>query len=119
MKRSILNFIVTIFLALVLSEILPWWSIMIAAFATALFIPLKHSAVFFMPFSAIALLWMISAYVLSSSNNFILAKKIAILLPLNGNEYLLILVTGIIGGIASGVAAIFGKQTAILLKKRK
>jgi hypothetical protein len=54
---------------------------------------------------------------LSSANDFTLAKRISVLLPLGGNPYLLILVTGIIGGIAAGFAAIFGKQLSLAIKK--
>ena len=71
----------------------------------------------FVPFLAVFIYFVIYAYMLSSVNNFILAKKIAILLPLGGNPYMLILVTGLIGGIAAGVAAMFGKQLAGLVKK--
>lgn len=88
---------------------------MVAAFVTALFLPLKKSAVFFVPFLAIALLWMIQAFYLSQANDFILAKKIATLLPLQGNPYLLMLVTGIIGGLTAGIAGIFGKQCLSIL----
>jgi hypothetical protein len=38
------------------------------------------------------------------------------LLPLGGSWFLLILVTGIIGGIAAGISAVFGKQVASILK---
>jgi len=116
MKRIILNFLATIIIALILSQFLPWWSVMVAAFVTALLFSLKKSAVFFVPFIAIALLWITYAFWVSSINDFILAKKIAILLPLNGNAYFLILLTGIIGGLAAGIAAIFGKQCQILFK---
>lgn len=117
MKKNIVNFIATILIALILSQFLPWWSVMVASFITGLLINLKHSAVFFVPFLAIALLWMIHAYWLGSANDFILAKKIATLLPLGGNAYLLILVTGIIGGISAGISGIFGKQCSALIKK--
>ena len=117
MKQNIINFIATIIFALLLSQFLPWWSVMLAAFITALMFSLKNSAVFFMPFLAVASLWMVQAFMLSSANDFILAKKIAILLPLDGNPYVLILVSGIIGGLAAGIAAIFGKQCALVLRK--
>lgn len=117
MKRKITHFIITIILAVLLSQFLPWWSIMVSAFLTALLVPLKKSAVFFVPFLAIGLHWMIQTFYLSSSNDFILAKKIAVLLPLQGNPYLLMLVTGIIGGLAAGFAGIFGKQCKLLLNR--
>ena len=119
MKKNLINFIATIIIALLLSQVLPWWSVMLAGFITAILFSLKKSAVFFIPFLAIALFWMVYAFWLSNANDFILSKKIAVLLPLQGNPYLLILVTGLIGGIATGIAAIFGKQCATLLKTTK
>jgi uncharacterized membrane protein len=119
MKRKSINFILTILIAITLSLFLPWWSVMVAAFLTSLFLSLKKSAVFFVPFVAIAILWMVHAYYLSSSNDFTLAKKIAVLLPLNGNPYFLIFLTGIIGGVSAGIAAIFGKQCSLMLGLNK
>ena len=117
MSKQILNFIVTAVLAYVLSFIVGWSGIMIAAFLTAFLIPLKRSSVFFVPFSAIFLSWAIHSFILSSANDFILAKKIGVLLSLGENPYLLILVTAFIGGLASGIAALFGNQLVTLFKK--
>lgn len=114
MNKNSINFIATIVLALILSQFLSWWSIMLTAFLTAFLIPLKKSTVFIVPFLAIALLWIIQSWILSSTNDYILAKKIATLLPLGGNPFVLMLVTGIIGGLAAGIAAVFGKQCQIL-----
>ncbi|WCO01586.1 hypothetical protein [Psychroserpens ponticola] len=118
MKKNLINFIATIIIALILSQFLPWWSVMLASFLTAIIFALKKSAVFYIPFLAIAVFWIVYAFWLSSSNDFTLSKKIAVLLPFQGNPYILILVTGIIGGLAAGIAAIFGKQCATLLKTK-
>jgi hypothetical protein len=91
---------------------------MVAAFATSLFFNLKGASVFVVPFLAITLFWMVNAFWLSNANDFILANKIAVLLPLNGNAFLLILVTGVIGGLAAGISGIFGKQCVTLLSER-
>jgi len=117
MNTNILNFIITLLLALTLSIFLPWWSVMLAAFVSAVLFSLNGWKVFFIPFVAIFLFWTGYAFLLSNDNNFTLAKKIAILLPLDGNPYLLILVTGIMGGFAAGIAGIFGKQCRVLAKK--
>ena len=117
MSKNSINFIATVILAVLLSLFLPWWSVMTAALTTALFIPLKRAAVFFIPFLAILLFWIVYSYILSSANDFTLAKRIAVLLPLGGNPYLLMIVTGVVGGLAAGVAAVFGKQLTLLLKK--
>lgn len=119
MTKKSINFIATIVVALILSQFLSWWSVLIAAFITAILFRLKKSSVFFIPFSAIATLWIIQAYWLSSTNDFILANKIAILLPLQGNVYLLLLITGIIGGISAGIAAVFGKQCYLVFGSQK
>jgi len=117
MKATTTNFIITLILSIILSLFLPWWSVMIAALTTAIFIPIKRSAVFFVPFLAILLFWTMYSFILSSSNDYTLAKRIAILLPLGGNPFALMLVTGIVGGFAAGVTAIFGKQLRLVFKK--
>lgn len=108
----------TLILALAFSFFLPWWSVMLAAFITAFRLSLKGISVFLVPFFAILLFWGVYAYILANGNNFVLSKKIAILLPLEGNPYLLVLVTAIVGGLAAGIAAIFGKQCQLLLRKQ-
>jgi hypothetical protein len=116
MNKNTKNFVFTIILAYVLSLYLPWWSVMLAALISGFLIPLKKGAVFFIPFIAIALLWIVQSYMLSSANDFILAKKIATLLMLDGNSTLLLLVAGVVGGLAAGVSGILGKQISTLSK---
>jgi hypothetical protein len=119
MRKNSINFISTIIITLILCQFLPWWSVMIASFITGLFFSLKKIAVFVIPFLAIALLWIVHSFWLGNFNDFILAKKISVLLPLNGSVALLILMTGIIGGVAAGVAGIFGKQCILLIKNHR
>jgi len=110
MNTKTINFVITLFLSIGLSFILPWWGIMVAAMITGFMIPLKKVSVFIIPFLAVSLFWSVYSFWLSNGNDFILAKKIAILLPLKGNAFLLILVTALVGGIAAGIAGVFGKQ---------
>ncbi|WP_411768101.1 hypothetical protein [Winogradskyella sp. A3E31] len=117
MNKNLLNFLLTLILVGVTAFVLPWWSVMLCAFITTMCIPLKKAAVFFVPFLAVFLFWFSYMFFLSSSNDYILAKKIAVLLPLGGNAFLLILVSSIIGSIAAGIAAVFGKQTVLLFKQ--
>ena len=118
MNKNIINFTATIVLALVLSLFLPWWSVMTAALTTALFIPLKKVAIFFVPFIAILLFWIVYSFILSSGNDYTLAKRIAVLLSIGENPYILILITGVVGGLAAGIAAIFGKQLSLVMTKK-
>jgi hypothetical protein len=110
MKTITINFIATIILAIVLALVLPWWSVMLAALVTGFLIPLKKTAVFFTPFLAVLLFWTSYCFMLSSANDFILAQRISILFPLGGNPYILMLMAGLLGGLAAGIAAIFAKQ---------
>ncbi|NNL82022.1 MAG: hypothetical protein HKP28_01440 [Winogradskyella sp.] len=116
MKQLLKSVTVTLLLAIGLALFLPWWSVMVAAFISALLVPLKKAAVFVVPFFTILIFWAIYAYVLGSSNDFILAKKVASLLPLNGNAYLLILVASILGGLAAGLASMLAHQTKSMIK---
>lgn len=104
------NFTLTVVLALVFSFVLPWWSVMLAAFLAGAIVRLRNVSAFFVPFLAIALFWIVYAWALSSSNDFILANRISVLLPLKGNTYLLFLLTGVVGGLSAGVAGVFGNQ---------
>lgn len=115
--KKLSNFILTIILGVILSLFLPWWAVMLAAFLSGAIVRLRNVAAFFVPFGAIALLWIVNAWMLSSANDYTLASKIAVLLPLEGNVVLLILVTGVIGGIAAGIAGLFGNQCRAIMAK--
>jgi len=117
MNQNILNLLTTLVFALIFSFFLPWWSVMLAAFIAAVIFPLKGAYVFFIPFLGIFCFWLGYTFMLSSNNDFTLASKIAVLLPLGGNPYVLIAVTAAIGGIAAGIAGVFGQQCKELLKK--
>jgi len=117
MTRNITSFAVTLILSALLSLVLPWWSVMIAALVTSLLIPLEKASAFFMPFLAILLFWSLYSFALSSGNDFTLAKKISQLLKIGGNPYILMLMTGFIGGLAAGVSGVLGKQVLALTKK--
>ncbi|MCY7310241.1 MAG: hypothetical protein LH619_05640, partial [Chitinophagaceae bacterium] len=54
------------------------------------------------------LLWAGLAWWIDMKNNGVLSKKVAAVLPLGGNALLLILLTGIVGGLVAGFAAMSG-----------
>jgi len=54
------------------------------------------------------LLWGGLAFWIDVSNDHVLSKKIAAILPLGGNSILLILVTALVGGLVAGFAAMSG-----------
>ncbi len=108
-----MKFIASVFLTGSLSFIgglfLPWWSIAIAAFFCAILVPQKKPGIAFLAgFSAIFLLWAGLAWWINSSNNGILAAKIAKVLPLGGSAIALIIVTALIGALVAGLASMTG-----------
>lgn len=118
MNNASLNLVLTLILALCFSFFMPWWSVMLAASITAFLFPIKGFKAFLIPFLSIFILWICYGWFLSASNDFILAKKIAVLFQLEGSVLLLLLITGLIGGLASGFAGVFGKQFYELMKRQ-
>ena len=96
-----LSFIAGIYIAL-------WWSFAVVAFLVALLVHQKAGKSFLSGFLALFLLWGGLAYWIDIKNEGILSTKIASLLPLGGSSVLLILVTGFIGGLVAGFAAMSG-----------
>lgn len=86
----------------------PWWGIAIAAFLVAALVHQKPGKAFLSGFLALFILWGILAFRIDMANQSILSKRIAELLPLQGNSYLLILVTALVGGLVAGLAALSG-----------
>ncbi len=86
----------------------PWWGFVITSFLVAILVHQKGWKAFLSSFLGLFLLWAGLAWWIDMQNNSLLSSKIAAILPLGGNSMLLILVTGFIGGLVSGLAAITG-----------
>lgn len=114
MNKALINFALTIIIGFIFSLFLPWWSGMLAALIVSAIVRLKKAATFVVPFLAMALLWISNAYWLSNPNDFTLAKKITVLLSIDGNLFLLFLATGLIGGLSAGFAGLLGNQISSL-----
>ena len=101
-------------LAFALGLYLPWWSVAVAAFIVAALIQQRPIVSFLAGFIGIFVLWFALAMVIDVRNQHILSRKLALLLPLNGNTFLLILITALIGALVGANAAL----TASFIKKR-
>lgn len=99
--------IITAVLALLLQLILPWWSAPLVAFLVAISFEQTPLKAFLNGFGAIFLLWFVSALAITVYNEGILAARLAILFSLPGG-YLMVPVTGVVGGLAGGMAALSG-----------
>ncbi len=108
------KFIIAIILTALLSfaigmfQSLPWWLFVFCALVVAIAIPQKPWKAFLSGFIALFLLWAVMAFMLDKANEHILAKKVAQILPLGGSYIALILITGLVGGLVAGLAALTG-----------
>lgn len=107
MKAVISTFLI-ILLSFVACLYLPWWSIAIVAFVVSAFIRQKPIVSFMGGFVGLFLLWSILSFYISVNNDHILAHRISLLILPTDSPYLLVLTTGLIGGIVAGFAALTG-----------
>ncbi|MFZ2782814.1 MAG: hypothetical protein WAZ36_00330 [Sediminibacterium sp.] len=114
-----MKFVVSIILTGLLAYVfglfttLPWWSFLVSSFVVATAIRQKPVLAFLSGFLGVFILWISLAYLKDIVNGHILATKVAEILPLGGSYIMLILVTGFVGGLVSGFAAL----TASFLRK--
>jgi ABC-type antimicrobial peptide transport system permease subunit len=87
---------------------LPWFFIALAAFIVAIAIPQKTGKAFLSGFLALFLMWIIVAFVAQKNGGELIAKQVANVIPLKGNVLLITIVTGLIGGLVGGFAALTG-----------
>ncbi len=100
--------ILTALLGFISGLFLPWWGIAITSLLVAVLVHQKGGKAFLSGFLGLFLLWALLAWWIDMKNNGVLSKKIAGILPLGGSSIVLILVTGLIGGLVAGFAAMSG-----------
>ncbi|WP_439506505.1 hypothetical protein [Sediminibacterium sp.] len=109
-----MKFIASILLSALLAFVaglftqLPWWIFVISSFIVAALLHQSPGKSFLSGFLGLFLLWIVLAFIKDAANEHILSTKVALILPLGGSYMMLILVTGIIGGLISGFAALTG-----------
>lgn len=109
-----MKFLTAIFLTALLSfaiglfTVLPWYSFVFCALLVAIAIHQKPFKAFLAGFIALFLLWCMLALITDNANEHLLSKKVAEILPLNGNYILLIILTGFVGGLLGGMSALTG-----------
>ena len=106
--KFLVAIILTALLAFISGLFLPWWGFAITTLLIALLVHQGAGKAFVAGFLGVFLLWAGLAWWIDMKNNGVLSTKIAQVLPLGGNSMLLILVTGLIGGVVAGFAAMSG-----------
>jgi len=112
--KFLIQVVLTVLLSYVAEQFLPWWTIGICAAIVAVGLSLNRVTAFLGGFTAISLLWMVVATLIDVHTNSILSNKIAPLLGFQGST-LLILLTGLVGGVVGGLGALSGQQLRMLL----
>lgn len=95
---------------------LPSWHIVVCAAIISILIRNTSTASFFAGFVAISLLWMAKATVIDVYTHSIISTKMIALLGLP-SPIMLILLTGLIGGLLGGFGSLIGQKLYQLLPK--
>jgi hypothetical protein len=94
--------------AIGLFTFLPWYSFVFVVFLVSLLVHQKPLMSFVTGFLAVCIVWVVLAILADSANNHILSTKVATILPLKGSYTMLTLITGVVGGLVAGFAALTG-----------
>ncbi|HEY6503271.1 MAG TPA: hypothetical protein VIZ28_04790 [Chitinophagaceae bacterium] len=106
--KFIVAIILTALLAFIAGLWFDWWIIAAAAFLVAVLVHQKAGKAFLSGFLGVFLLWGAFAWWIDMKNEGVLSKKIAEVLPLGGNSFLLIFITAFIGALVAGFGAMSG-----------
>jgi hypothetical protein len=119
-----MNFVKSLLALLVLNAILqyflPWYIMVPVGVAIGYFGGLSRWGAFGAGFLSMFLLWVGYALYLDNANNHILSTKVAqILAALTGGTGIgLLLLTGVVGGLVSGLATLSGKLLNVITAKK-
>ena len=110
--KSLISILFIAVLGGLLSLLMTWWSVAIAAFVVALLAKLSPINAFLTGFLAVAILWAGYAFYLDTQNSAMLSSQIASLFSLS-EPMLLVAITALLGGLVGG----FGALTAAYFRK--
>lgn len=106
--KFLVALLLTALLAFIAGLQFDWWVIAIAAFAVALLVHQKAWKAFLSGFLGIFILWAVLAGWIDSANNSNLSARIGLLLGIGSNPFLIVMLTGVIGGLIGGFGAMSG-----------
>ena|SRR5271154_4812155 len=101
--KFLIQVFATIILCFILQYFLPWWTMAIGAFGVGYFSKNKGYISFFCGLLSIGLLWLTMAFFIDVTTQSVLSQKVNNLLHVNA-----LLLTGIVGGLVGGFAALTG-----------
>ena len=117
--KFVARFILITVLGYFLPFYLPWWSLMVLAFAVGYFIPGNGFLVFNAGFLGGGLVWLGLSLKLDLASGSALSEKMVQLFPFE-DATMLIIISGLIGALIGGFSAIAGSSfRGIFLKRKK
>ncbi|RXK85445.1 hypothetical protein [Filimonas effusa] len=87
---------------------LPWWCFAVTSLVIAYTIHQKPLWAFVSGFTGLFLVWGVYAWFIDRQNGHILSQKIGPILKLGSSSLLLVIVTGLVAGLVSGMGALTG-----------
>ncbi|NNF35430.1 MAG: hypothetical protein HKN68_15070 [Saprospiraceae bacterium] len=118
MKSLALPTILIAIASIILMAFTPWWIVAVIGFIVALLTGLKPGQAFLSGLLAISIVWMIAAVIADSGNQISVAEMMSEViggLP----PVAVIIVTGLMGGIVSGLGAMSGVYARYIWKPHK
>jgi hypothetical protein len=109
--------LVTAITAYLLQFVLPWWSLAIAAFAACVTVASKAGQALVGSFLGVFMAWAIMAARIDIANHSLLSARVSEIFFVN-QSFLLIIITGIIGGLAAMLPGLSGHYLRNLFAKR-
>ncbi len=107
-KQHLLFGLILLVSSFLVQSYLPWWSIALAGFATAFFIKTTTRFAFWTGFIGNFALWFGYMCLIHLRTEGILSNKVAQILPLQGNAYLLMLIASLLAALVGGLATLAG-----------
>jgi hypothetical protein len=111
--KSFPRFILIVILSYLGGLFLPWWTVAIAAFLVAVFIPLPPFRSFMNGFIAVFLLWLALAFLADVRNDHILANRMSELILKVKSPILIGVVSAFIGGLVAGLGSLSGSYLRV------
>lgn len=103
MKYSLGLILLIVVVCSIIGMYLPWYAMGISAAVLAYLLGMKTKGSFTIGFVAGFLLWSLAAFYTALGHPSTLPSRMAEVLPLKGNVTLLYVVTGVIGGLTTGL----------------
>ena len=114
----IIKFILIGILGFLVSFVLPWWSFLIVGFVVAFLMPGNNFNALLSGFLGAGIVWLVRAWKIDVETASIMSQKIVQLFPVEDTNMLVIL-TGLIGGLSGGMGAFTGNSFRQLFLKKK